>query len=239
MLSSLCFKRGIVNNKNKLLIHTHLGLGDHFICNGLIRHIIDSSNYNNYTIPSKIQNYPTIKRMYCDLDDNVDIMKVNCDSDVYVNLPNNMEILRIGFEHMRSDLNFDEAFYDQLGLPLEIKRKKFKLCRDFNKEQECFNFYDPPEKYIFVHDQSSVGKYNLKIKNNLPQIRPTSFDFTLMDYLTLIEKAEEIHCIDSSFLNMIDLSVNHAKMYFHQTKKTPYPSIEKKWKLVQYEKEIA
>ena len=96
MLSSLCFKRGIVNNKNKLLIHTHLGLGDHFICNGLIRHIIDSSNYNNYTIPSKIQNYPTIKRMYCDLDDNVDIMKVNCDSDVYVNLPNNMEILRIG-----------------------------------------------------------------------------------------------------------------------------------------------
>ena len=37
----------------RLIIHHHLGLGDHFVCNGLVRFIIDKNNYEQYYIPAK------------------------------------------------------------------------------------------------------------------------------------------------------------------------------------------
>ena len=51
----------------RLIIHHHLGLGDHFVCNGLVRFIIDKNNYEQYYIPAKEQNFLTVKEMYSDL----------------------------------------------------------------------------------------------------------------------------------------------------------------------------
>ena len=37
-------------------------------------------------------------------------------------------------------------------------------------------------------------------------------------YSKLIEHAEEIHCIDSSFLHLVDRSVTTDNLYFHNLK---------------------
>jgi len=221
--------------KSTLLIHTHLGLGDHFVCNGLIRHIVKKNEFDKYLIPSKQQNFPTVKRMYDDLK-NVEVFSVVDDIDVYTDLnTDRLTILRVGFENLKHNVNFDKSFYDQLNIPLEYKRSEFKVHRDIDKETKCVNHYNPPDDYIFVHDKSSVGKYDLKINSNLPRVTPEGYDFTLIDYLTLIDNAQEVHCVDSSFLNMIDLCGNCDRMFFHRVKKSQYPSISKSWKVVEYE----
>jgi hypothetical protein len=220
--------------ETKLLIHTHLGLGDHFVCNGLVRYVIEHTDYDSYVIPAKEHNAPTVERMYCDLK-NTTVLSVKNDNDVYHNISSDMKVLRVGFEHMDYSVNFDESFYKQLNIPLEYKRTYFKVCRDSENEKKCFEHYNPPDKYIFVHNTSSVGTFDLNIKSDLPIITPKGYDFTLLDYLYLIENAEEIHCIDSSFLNMIDLAVELDKMFFHRLKKTQYPMISNNWKVVEYE----
>ena len=71
--------------------------------------------------------------------------------------------------------------------------------------------------YVFVHDDP---KRNYIIKEeylkNKKIIRPIlGLTDNIFDYLTIIEKAEEIHCMDSSFRMMIDSYPMDKKLYFH------------------------
>lgn len=218
---------------NSLLIHTHLGLGDHFVCNGLVRYLVEVGSYDSYSMPAKHHNLETVKQMYSDLQ-RLRVFGVDSDASVYHGLKYQQKMLRIGFEYMDYSVNFDQSFYGQIGLSLETKRTHFKVNRDPEREQACMDHYKVHEKYIFVHDTSSVGKIDLKINSDLTVISPEGFDFTLIDYLGLIERAEEIHCLDSSFMNMIDLAVNHDRMYFHDIKGFPLPLQTDKWKHVNY-----
>ena len=49
--------------KNSLVIHHHLGLGDHIICNGLINQI---SIYKKIYLICKLQYYKNIRYLYKD-----------------------------------------------------------------------------------------------------------------------------------------------------------------------------
>jgi hypothetical protein len=216
----------------RLIIHHHLGLGDHFVCNGLVRFIIDKNNYEQYYIPAKEHNFSTVKEMYSDLN-NVEVVSVKTDNDV-IHIKPGSYIKRIGFEYMDYSKKFDKAFYDQLNLPLSVKRTYFKINRNSKKEQRCYDHYAPLEKYIFVHDKTSAGEYNLKIETNLPIVKPEGFDFTLTDYLKLIEDAEEVHCLDSSFSNMIDLSTTRSNLFFHEARGVPLPLHSDKWISIKY-----
>jgi hypothetical protein len=78
---------------------------------------------------------------------------------------------------------------------------------------------DPHEPFCFIHDDASrhfeIDTERLNI--TLPIIRPTIHADTIFDYLPLIRKAAEIHCIDSSFALMIDRANDiKAKKYIHR-----------------------
>lgn len=220
----------------KLFIHHHLGLGDHFVCNALVRHVVETSNFDEYVLVTKKHNIPTVEQMYCDLT-NLKLFSVETDSGFYDKINQNGEILRIGFENLNRLKTFDVSFYEQLNIPFEYKKEKFKVCRNKNKEDKCFDFYSPPQDYIFVHSNASDKNFSLKLETDLPIISPVGYDFTLIDYLKLIENANEIHCIDSSFMNMIDLSVEHDNMFFHDCRSLVggiAPTLVNKWKTISY-----
>ena len=215
-----------------ILIHTHLGVGDHFICNALIRKFIETTDYKTYHVACKRKNQKTVNQLFSDLSC-VSLYLVDSDMELY-ELSRHVPVLRIGHEKMDQSVNFDVSFYRQMGYDISLKWDGFFIKRNHHRELECYKQEVPEEPYIFVHDSSSVGNFNLNHRTDLTIVRPTNHDWTPIDYLTVIERASEIHCLDSSFLNMIDLCVTHDEKFFHKVKNGQYPIISNSWKMIDY-----
>lgn len=201
-------------------IYHHLGLGDHIICNSIIR--IYSYKYDNIVLFVKEHNLCSVKNMFIDLNN---ITYITGD-DYYINRycgEHEIDLLKIGFEYTDHRLNFDESFYNQLNINFNERWDLFYIKRNIDSEIKLFNKFNlKPNTYIFVHDDSDRG-FNINIENNnMKIIRPIKgLTENIFDYLYLIENSAEIHCIDSSFRVLIDsINLKNDKIYFY-TKSRP------------------
>jgi len=220
-----------------LVIHTHLGLGDHFICCGLVRKLALKGDYKKYYVAVKKNNFSSVKPLYSDLE-NIDFIVVTQDNEVGGSLPPNSEYLRVGF-FQRPWLRFDIGFYDQVGFDIKDKYEYFKINRNIEKEKEVIDKVCPQGDFIFVNNTSSSGTFDFKIDNNLPVVLPDpSLEFAAVDYLGVIEKAKEVHLLHSSFLCLTDLALNRGELFFHRVKKSSddelNPDLRLNWTKIDY-----
>ena len=208
---------------NNLYIYHHLGLGDHIICNGLVRYIISLAYANNYFLFAKKQYYVSVCSMYSDIN-NLNIIEVDDDKFVETFLCDKQdELIQIGFHHMSyNKFKFDEDFYQQLNVPFNYRWELFKINRNKEKELELFKKYDITENnYIFLHDDSSRN-YNINkdliINENLKVITPI-IDYTnnILDYCYILENAHELHFMDSSFRLLYDSLEDKKQLSFYHT----------------------
>jgi hypothetical protein len=190
-------------------IHHHLGLGDHIICNGMVRHFC--KKYDNVVIFSYTRYYENVNYMYRDLD-NLEIFDFDREEDAIMFVESNTTVknnlIKPGFEKLDSCLDrmtFDEAFYHLAGLDFQIRFDEFYIERDIDRENEVCKTLNPDgEKYIFVHDDASRGfsiDMNKVTKDH--KIIMNDKRFNVFDYITLIENAEEIHFMQSSFKELM------------------------------------
>ena len=77
-----------------LIIHTHLGLGDHFICCGLVRKTILKNEYEKYFIVCKKHNCNSVKYLFNDFK-NAEILEVDNDDQV-------KQFLNADFDYLKS-----------------------------------------------------------------------------------------------------------------------------------------
>jgi hypothetical protein len=67
------------------------------------------------------------------------------------------------------------------------------------------------------------------------EIKP-SYTNNIFDYLKLIELSDEIHCIDSSFIHLIDSVKTNGKLFYHKNVKVRNISEShtqiKKWNII-------
>ncbi len=238
-----------------MIIYHHLGLGDHISCNGLVRKIIDPQQ--KYFLFCKHHNVATVKFMYHDLP-NLTILPVSNDGEA-VRICNDRYIngwgektIRIGFEKMNQLLvsfncKFDVAFYKQMEIPFEERWNSFYYKRDrLDQEMELFSKLGLKEKedYIFIHHDPK-RKFEIQEKYFTGNIVQPVVGLTdnIFDYVYIIEHAKEVHCIDSSFLLMIDSLSNfdipcfyHAYarhwVYTSWEKELFSPSMSSKWKRI-------
>ncbi len=233
------------NQMNEVYIHQHLGLGDHIICNGLIR--------NLYKIHDKInlfacqQHFESISFMFRDLP-NLNVISIpGVYNDNYVaDNYNNQQIIKIGFDNVQRlitqhNCSWDESFYIQFNIPFNLRWDDFFIKRDINSEKLLYKKLNPKnEKFILIH---STGSDNIdridysKINSNLLKIEvKKGITNNVFDYLKLIEYADEIHCISSFFNVLCDSVETSGKIYFHDTIKkrnigVPH-KLKKTWELV-------
>ena len=66
--------------KNNLYIHHHLGLGDHFACNGMVRYILKEWGYNQVTVFSKDNYFSMVDFMYRD-NEKIKVIKIDKDKE--------------------------------------------------------------------------------------------------------------------------------------------------------------
>jgi hypothetical protein len=202
-----------------IYIYHHLGLGDHIICNGLVREL--TKEYNKVYIFAKLHNKVAVENMYL-YDNKFEILPFNNDDNVrnYIHHNNIKNIIKIGFDRLRTDIKFDKSFYDQYNVPFEYRWSKFKINRNIKKEKELFNKYNIKEKeYCFLHDDPS-RKFNIdreKINTDLKIISPKlGLTDNMLDYSYILENAKELHCMDSSFRLLADsLKLNTSNLYYH------------------------
>lgn len=212
-------------------IYHHLGLGDHIICNGIVRHYRETNDTVYLFV--KPHNFDNVSYMYKD-DDRIILLPIGEDVDVDNYIIKNKiseKVIRIGFEklHSVSHSKFDDGFYKCIDLPFEYRFDKFKYVRNLEIEKSVFDTLNPnKEKFIFTHgvDLSKV-RSDLKIINN-----PTQYK--IFDLLHLIEMAEEVHLMESSIKNLVNsYKFEYPKFFFHRYSRN-YPSYNETQGLNEY-----
>ena len=202
-------------------IYHHLGLGDHIICNGLVRTILNKNE--NYTMFVKSHNLASVKFMYRDLK-NLDFI---VGDDLFVrnyfsinNIPS-QNIIKIGFVRLKTAKEFDDGFYQQHNIPFENRWSHFHCDRDLESELDLFKKFGVKEnEYVFLHDDPDR---NFKIDRNLIKnkdlkvITPINgLTDNIFDYCYLMEKSFESHFIDSSFKLVFDsLKLRNSNISYH------------------------
>ena len=226
----------MVPNK-EIVLHHHLGLGDHFVCNGLVHEA--TKYYSKVYLPAKLHNFKTVECLYKDWD-NIIVFSVE---DEYKDIQaycsrHDLPILKVGFEYLNGCQECpSKCFYNQLGLSYSVRYDNFKLPPPTLDSQALYNqLVGTIGEYALIHQQSSVGTFVIKRESNLPVVEIKSgLTNNLLDYIKIIENAVEIHCIDSSVINLIEgMSVKTNKLFFHPIKKTASFEYSDKWKRVKY-----
>ena len=236
---------------NILLLH-HLGLGDHIMCHGIVREYC--KKYRAVTILSLPRNHNSVSFMYRDLK-NLMIVTVNdtfTESSIFFNkskleLDKYDSIKIIGFEYLnrQSGEPLEKQFYRIAGVNIEKKWNNFFVQRDLEREGVLFKQTAPQKDYVFLHEDISKnyrinrGKINKKYELYTPTEKLTG---NIFDYCTIIERAKEIHVIDSSFMFLIDcLKYKNLdqKLYIHRYAREnadwKLPILRKKWEIINME----
>ncbi len=194
-------------------IYHHLGLGDHLICNGLVREIINETE--NYYVLCKPHYANAVSFMYRDLK-NIKVIE-GYDDYIYRNNLTNQTIF-INLNNYEKYDSFEKCFYGNFNLDFNKKYTSFYVQRDEDKENMLYEKFNINEDYIFLHDDASRSfNINLeKIPSNIRIIKPTiGLTDNIFDYIKLIKNAKEVHCIDSSFLHLSDILELNKNLYYH------------------------
>jgi hypothetical protein len=190
----------------KKYIRQHMGLGDHIICNGLVRHFCEQ--YDDIAIFCKDVLYENVKFMFRDIK-HLDVIPFEDKTGYYQfvfkngrqvvvdnlsdyqclqfikenNIDFENDIIHIGFDGLGGlNTRFDKAFYKMHGFDPSFRLDNFYCERNFEYEDYVFNFLNPNnEKYIFVVDDDKHQFGSLTIdESRLPkQYKIIKYDKTL------------------------------------------------------------
>lgn len=231
---------------SKVLLYHHLGLGDHFMCHGIVREYC--KKYEKVAIFSLPHNYVSVSFMFRDLKNLTIIQGDDAFAENFILLNASAsgtdkcdQIKKVGFEYLnrRSDVSLEEQFYAIAGVDISKKWDSFFVQRDFAQEQALFEKTAPRGDYAFLHEDVE-RKFLIsrkKIDKDLAIYIPDrALTENIFDYCTIIEKAKEIHVIDSSFMFLIDLLTYEnpsQKLYIHRYARENavwlLPILKKKW----------
>lgn len=232
-----------------MLLYHHLGLGDHIMCHGIVREYC--KKYERVAIFSYPHNYISVSFMYRDIK-NITIIKGDdtfarkfiSDNTSKLNKDRYDQVIFLGFQYLNrhSGVPLEEQFYQIAGVSLAKKWDNFFINRDPKKELSLFKQAALGGEYIFLHEDLARNyridrkKINKKYKIFTPDKKITE---NIFDYLTIIEKAKEIHVIDSSFMFLIDcLPYNNPnqKLYIHrysrENNEWQFPILKKDWHIL-------
>jgi hypothetical protein len=234
---------------SSILVHHHLGLGDHIMCHGIVREY--AKKYDRVGLFSHVHNYPSVSFMYRDLknltvikgDDNfardfIEKNKTATGPEKYD------EVKIIGFDLLDRDsgMSLERQFYKIAGVPIEKKWDSFYVDRDLKTEQALYDRLDPKEDYVFLHEDATRD-FTINRRKIDPKFPIIVADHVVapnfFDYCTIIEKAKEIHVIDSSFMFLIDcLQYENPNQrlvihrYARENPKWKLPILKKNWEII-------
>lgn len=212
-----------------ILLHTHMGLGDHIVLNGLVRKIsLDNPNKKIFLctreaihkniellysddekiIPVNLLFYPKPNENYSLDDKNSPWIK---SAQMYASM-HDLELVTIGYYKYFHSNPWDYNFYASSNIDYKIKYEMFHIPQQImDKAEENYkNLIQPlikSEEYVFVHDDP-LRNYNINISTNKKVLRNTDKVFktlNIFDMIPVLKNANELRMIGSSLICLCDL----------------------------------
>lgn len=235
-----------------LFIYHHLGLGDMIHCNGMVRHLLNRLQPNRSVhVFCKTRNASMTRWMYRD-DPRIRIIELD---DREREKPQVERIIRqvpsrnylcVGHRELRPLLKqhprlfFDELFYLQLGIPYDSRYKECHWDRDLVEEERVFSKVAPNAPYAFVHDDPGRGYVVDTSSIAIPIVRNDPKE-SLFHMGLVLERASEVHCMESSIRCMIEsLDMSRTRLYYHNFRYPERPlgtATRQKWISIEYTQE--
>lgn len=218
--------------EDNYLIHHHLGLGDHIVCNAIVRKAYYQNSPLSLIVAKRV--YPSVKDLYKDID--IKLIQVTDDSEGY-SLYKNYKVLRIGFEKAQLP-EWEKSFYNQVGMDYSKRFSEFFIERDYEREQLLEQQLNLPKKFAFCNKSCSKGEAPVTFNTKLPIISLSPISKSMFDWIGVLEKATEIHTIDSSLFQLVNQFNLPGKKYFYDIQgsaisRTPYNIPEhQEWNII-------
>lgn len=229
-------------------LHTHTGLGDLFVQEAIIRHYAQIGRNVYFTTE-----YPAeAERLFAGCSGRVKPIKVERHYPERHKVPSDLQnVTQVGFGFYEKDFqefgryyfsksihrtfdpqNWDREFYRQAEIPFMLRWTGCRLptpaaADEELKKQKCV---------IMVHDDPD---YRIQIRVSHVHIEP-GIKKNALDWMPYLQRATEIHCIDSAFLNLVE-SMNacnylnpRTKLFFYRAvRKTPPPTLMAPWMIME------
>lgn len=230
----------MTDNSNILLLHHHMGIGDHIALNGMVFTLLDDHGYESVKLFCKDRYLQMFKELYTD--PRIELLGVpDCQTieeeihqvNAIVEQFPDAEFVRLGFDQYRPQPNktCDQVFYEMADIPYQNKYTHFRMNRNREEEDRVFNKLNPSgEDYIFVHDSPDRG-WNISVQTPYKIIRNDPSE-NLFHYGKIIENAKELHCVASSVLCFSEhLNTDGVKLVFHNVRPGIFLVSNKKWEV--------
>lgn len=184
------------------VIH-NLGLGDHIIMAPYIKYL--AVQHESINLACYPHNKESVKSFY------INHPNINLVPDDYEGEWN----IRLGYYGDNKQIS-NESFIDWFYRQTESDRSFFLEYSPLKEASKRVGQHIVPvEDFIFVHDDPERGFNITNINTKLRIIRPFK-EGSILRYASLIEKAKEIHVIDSSFFHLCEALPTTGKLYYHQ-----------------------
>jgi hypothetical protein len=231
-----------------------LSLGDYFVCNALV--IDQVTQYQTIHLPVVPQFMETVKCLYGD-HGNIKIVPYlgNLVEQNYIAThklsvldwrpPTQPISLQLHGESSASliDINYDRQIYENLGCCFNKRYQGFQLPASIPLSDHLYTKLNPDDQpYVLWHKYTSkhVGGIPIPLEQwrpsaGLPEKKIINVELgqttNMLDYVKLIINADEIHCVHSSFYQLVDSLGNkpHAQLFYHDYRKDTINQINCRW----------
>ncbi len=227
--------------EDELIVYHHLGLGDHFICMGLVLEIADRFTRRGVQLVVKRGYIDTVRALYAD-HPQVRLLPVDGpDADRQVHgfaLEQRLRVARFGFG-AQDPIAWDRSFYAQAGIDFALSWTRFAPGDVGGEADALFERLVSVPGYQLVHDDASIGHFALRIPPGGQRIfvRPQPSSAGLLAWTRIIREAPEIHCIDSSVVHLVDRmpEVSGQRLFLHDARGSGCTFTRRRaWELIEY-----
>jgi len=223
-----------------LVLHTHTGLGDHIITNGMAHSF--SKDYDLVYVPHIKMFGESVRALYGGFESKIKTVEL---PDIDINLKGrhliknlvdetNSEYIGIcdpylyypkrlicnsegKLEYRNIATNFDRQFYELAGMHFSVRYEECKIPDSTDKSKEIYNKLTNDEDFILVHNGSSQSAaYPLSIKQSSKFLGLKIVEIkpgitnNVFDFVDLVKQAKEIHVVGSFFQCLVDGMYNQT-----------------------------
>lgn len=245
---------------DKLFFIGAVGLGDSFVQSGMVHHYADRCN--ELHVPSQPKFYKTIKTLYQDCP-NIKVVALEPNDEQHTQYAKAFGLSRIlPIPLVQSTIrNFqiipmwDIQHYSNYELSFGLRYSNFRLPKYINGSEELYKTLSNREPYILIHRYTGDDPHGIPININTFRMHEGLRDDIkiieikegitedMMQFTKLIQYAEEIHCVPSSFHCLVDSIQTNAMLYFHDIREKTSMAVNSpwnnfKWRVVNYEQRI-
>ena len=218
------------HDQKDIYVYHHLGLGDHLDCNAICRALVNEHRYKKVNVFAKTHYSKMIEFMYRD-EPRINVIPVDKNNEAVdirkiLSSKLNPRLIKIGHDEYpwgrEKELNKGcaEIFYDLAGMEYHRRFDEFYFDRDPIEEERLLKKLNPENKpYVFVHDDPARG-YEIpleKIKDMVGDriIIKNDISENMFYFCKILENADQIHCMESSFRSLVETLNPQGKLYFH------------------------